>query len=289
MSTTDKEYKDITIVITSFKSQNKIRFCLNSINKQCSVINVENSNDQEYKQKIEEEFKNVECILTGENFGYGKANNIGLKKVKTKYALILNPDTELSSDALAGFIDLANTKKNFAIIGPGIYEKRNITSSETTLTATEFKEVMVTSVKGYAMFLNLAQFKDIGFFDENIFFFLEEIDLCRRLIKKNKEIYFSDLIKVYHEGGHSHDSSFDHEMELSRNWHWMWSTFYFNKKYNGFLISLLIIFPKLFSSIFKFLLFLIAGNNKKKEIYYHRFSGLINSIMGKTSWYRPKV
>ena len=87
--------KDITIVITSFKSENKIRNCLNSINKQCSVINVENSNDQEYKQKIEEEFKNVECILTGENFGYGKANNIGLKKVKTKYALILNPDTEL--------------------------------------------------------------------------------------------------------------------------------------------------------------------------------------------------
>ena len=38
---------------------------------------------------------NVECILTGKNFGYGKANNIGLKKVKTKYALILNPDTTL--------------------------------------------------------------------------------------------------------------------------------------------------------------------------------------------------
>ena len=53
MSTTDKEYKDITIVITSFKSENKIRFCLNSIDKQCSVINVENSNDQKYKQKID--------------------------------------------------------------------------------------------------------------------------------------------------------------------------------------------------------------------------------------------
>ena len=289
MSITYKEYKDITIVITSFKSENKIRFCLNSIDRQCKVINVENSSDQEYKKKIEEEFKNVECILTGENFGYGKANNIGLKKVKTKYALILNPDTELSNDALAGFISLANAKKNFAIIGPGIFEKRNTSSSVNTLTATTYKEVLVTSVKGYAMFLNLAQFKDIGFFDENIFFFLEEIDLCRRLIKKNKEIYFSDLIKVYHEGGHSHDSSFDHEMELSRNWHWMWSTFYFNRKHHGLIISLLIILPKLLSSIFKFLLFLIVRNNKKKEIYYHRFSGLINSIMGKSSWYRPKV
>ncbi len=51
MSITDKEYKDITIVITSFKSENKIRFCLNSINRQCKVINVENSSDQEYKKK----------------------------------------------------------------------------------------------------------------------------------------------------------------------------------------------------------------------------------------------
>ena len=41
--------KDITIVITSFKSEKKIRNCLNSIDKQCEVINVENSNNQDYK------------------------------------------------------------------------------------------------------------------------------------------------------------------------------------------------------------------------------------------------
>ena len=45
--------KDITIVITSFKSEKKIRSCLNSIDKQYNVINVENSNDQDYKEKIE--------------------------------------------------------------------------------------------------------------------------------------------------------------------------------------------------------------------------------------------
>jgi len=288
--------KDITIVITSFKSEKKIRNCLNSIDKQCEVINIENSNNEDYKRKIEEEFKNVKCILAGENLGYGKANNVGLKEVKTKYALILNPDTELSPDALTGFINLANVKKDFAIIGPGIVENKKISLSEEKLRTTTLKEEMVKSVKGYAMLLNLSQFKDIGFFDENIFFFLEEIDLCNRLIKKNKEIYLSPSIHVYHEGGHSHDfdhefdnSFFDHQMELSRNWHWMWSTFYFNKKHNGFLISLLIIVPKLLSSFLKFLLFFLMGNNKKKEIYYHRFSGLVNSIMGKSSWYRPKV
>ena len=75
--------KDITIVITSFKSEKKIRNCLNSIDGQYEVINVENSHNQDYKRKIEKEFKNVKCILTGENFGYGKANNSGLKEAKT--------------------------------------------------------------------------------------------------------------------------------------------------------------------------------------------------------------
>jgi len=78
-------------------------------------------------------------------------------------------------------------------------------------------------------------------------------------------------------------------MELSRNWHWMWSTFYYNKKYKGFIISLVIVFPKLISSILKFFIFLTLRKHEKKEIYYQRYSGLINSIIGRSSWYRPKV
>jgi len=274
--------KDITIVITSFKSEKKIRRCLNSIDKQCSVINVENSNNQDHKVNIEKDFDNVKCILSGENLGYGRGNNIGLKEVKTKYALILNPDAELFSETLKGFLNVAKEKPDFAIIGPGIVEDKK-KSLENRGAET------VKAVKGFAMFLNMSEFNEIGFFDENFFFFLEEIDLCTRLLKQNKKIYYCPRIPVYHEGGHSHDSSFNYQMELSRNWHWMWSTFYYNKKYKGFLISLVIIGPKLFSSIFKFLIFLTIRNKEKKEIYYQRFSGLTNSIMGKSSWYRPQI
>ena len=274
--------KDITIVITSFKSKNKIRNCLNSIDSQCEVINVENSSSQEHKSNIEREFKNVKCILSGDNLGYGKGNNIGLKEVKTKFALILNPDTEILKGTLEKFLDVAKQKPEFAILSPGIVEDKNKISNN--LDVKEVKEV-----KGFAMFINMSKFKDIGFFDENFFFFLEEIDLCTRLLKKNKKIYYCPQVSVQHEGGHSHDSSFDYQMELSRNWHWMWSTFYYNKKHKGFLISLIIFGPKIFSSIFKFLLFFTLRNKEKKEIYYQRFSGLMNSIMGKSSWYRPKV
>ena len=61
---------------------------------------------------------NVECILTNGNLGYGKANNIGLKKAKTKYCLVLNPDTIIEKNAIKNFFSRAKTIKDFSIIAP---------------------------------------------------------------------------------------------------------------------------------------------------------------------------
>ena len=96
-------------------------------------------------------------------------------------------------------------------------------------------------------------------------------------------------IEIKHQGGQSHDKSLNKEMELSRNWHWMWSSFNYHKKYKGFFISLFIMSPKLVSSIFKFLFYTLIFNKEKKDIYYQRYSGLVNAILGKNSWYRPEV
>ena len=139
------------------------------------------------------------------------------------------------------------------------------------------------------MFLNLSEFKDIGFFDEDFFFYFEEIDLCKRLVDRGKKIYLVPDIKINHDGGQSHEESINKEMELSRNWHWMWSTFNYHKKHKGFFVSFIIILPKLCSAAIKVLIYSLFNNKYKKEIYYHRLSGLINAIIGKRSWYRPKV
>ncbi len=275
---------DITVVITSFKSEEKIIGCLNSIDNQCKVILVENSNDTKIKEKIEKQFKNVDCILSGENLGYGKANNIGLKKVKSKYALILNPDASLNKNTLSNFLKLAEKYPQFSIIAPYKQEyKQEVFDIEKT------NLVKVKNVKGFAMFLNLKQFENIGYFDENFFIYFEEIDLCKRLTNSNKEIYLSSSIIINHDGAQSHNKSVNAEMELSRNWHWMWSTFYYHKKYRGFIISFFIILPKLTSAIFKMFLYLAINQKEKRKIYFQRFSGIMNSLMGKKSWYRPKV
>ena len=277
---------DITIVITSFRSKTKIKKCLNSIDKNCYVINVENSNDTEFKKNIEKEFTNVKCILTGKNLGYGRANNIGIRETKTKYALIINPDTELYPETLEALLLSAQEYPDFAIIAPNIIYAEKKTKVNYS---GKPKIHEATNVKGFAMFLNLSEFKDIGFFDESFFIYLEEIDLCRRLINKNKKIYWDSNIPIFHQGGQSHDNNVNYQMELSRNWHWMWSTFYYNKKYKGFLISFLRILPKMLSATIKIFIYFLIFNKEKREIYYQRLSGLFNAIVGKDSWYRPKV
>ena len=278
--------KDITIVITSFKSEEIIRNCLNSIDKQCKIIIVENSNDLGFKKKIEQEFSNVECILSGKNFGYGKANNLGLKKVKTKYSLILNPDTTLHDSTLEDFFKAINQVTEFAVMGPYIQEKKYANKK---INNKDSKPILVKNVKGFAMFLNMPEFQEIGFFDESFFIYFEEMDLCKRLVDCHKKIYLVPSIIINHVGAQSHNKAINKTMELSRNWHWMWSTFYYHKKHKGFFISFLIVLPKLSSAILKVVLYSLLLNKEKKEIYYCRYSGLINAIMGKASWYRPNV
>ena len=275
---------DLTIVINTFNSDEKIYSCLDSINQDYKILIIENSKNIKFKENIEKKYSNVVCELTGENLGYAKGNNLGLSKVKSSFALVLNPDTLIKKKSIDNFFNTALKYDDFAIIAPAVQEKKDFKISEKNNNVFE-----VESVKGFAMFLNLDKFKDVGFFDDNFFIYFEEIDLCRRLKQLNKKIYLDSSIKIDHMGGSSHNQSIDFEMELSRNWHWMWSTFYFHKKYSGFFYAVIKISSKFFSALTKVLFYSILLNNNKKKIYFQRLSGLFNSITGKKSWYRPNV
>ena len=278
-------YDKITIVINTFNSEDKIRQCLNSIHPNVKIIIIENSNNLSFKSQMEKEYSNVSCYLSGENLGYAKGNNLGLSKVKSEYVLILNPDASLEKNTLDRLLLTANNLKDFSIIGPAKQDEFS------NFDRYENKEdvFQVNTLKGFAMFLNLEQFSEIGFFDENFFIYLEEIDLCKRLKEKNKKIYLDKKVFINHLGGSSHNEKINYEMELSRNWHWMWSTFYYNKKHSGYFYSLIKVSGKLVSSLIKLIFYTLIFNKSKKKIYYQRLSGLFNSILGRDSWYRPKL
>ena len=284
--------QNLSIVIVTLRSGKVIDRCIKSIDKNLPIIVVENSDNFEFKNYLETNYKNVKCILSKENLGTGTGYNIGIRSSKTDYVYVINPDIILEANALDEIYSASKKLSDFSILSPissdknfpnyGIIKKK-INNKEENL------PFQVDYVDGFSILLNKKKFKGENYFDENFFMYLENDDLCRRVINDGGSIFIIPKAKINHLGAGAVDPKFSREVELSRNWHWMWSTFNYNKKYKGFFISFLLVLPKLLSSIIKVMIYSIIFNKEKKKIYYQRMSGLTNAIMGKRSWYRPKV
>jgi GT2 family glycosyltransferase len=139
------------------------------------------------------------------------------------------------------------------------------------------------------MLLNKKKFNNHLYFDENFFLYLENNDLCLRVSNEGGLIFIVPDAKIKHGGSKAVDPIFKNEVELSRNWHWMWSKFYFNKKNFGLFKALIECLPSYISSILKFIFYFFINNQNKKKIYYNRISGFYNAFINKSSWYRPKI
>jgi GT2 family glycosyltransferase len=248
--------KDLTIVFVSFYSKNLIEKPISQIDSNIPILVIENSLDHELKKSLEKKYSNVRVIIPVQNTGNGGGDNIGLRLAKTKFVLYLDIDVELSTPVLEKLYFFANKLNDFSIIGPGIeglkykenyYLKRNIYE----------KVHSMNFITGCALFFNMTALKEIGYYDENIFLYYEENDLYLRSLKKNYKIYLIEDAKIKHMGNQSTDLIKKEEIEINRNWHLMWSTFYFHKKHYGLLIAYKKTFLKLLSSSLKYLFFSI--------------------------------
>jgi len=287
--------QNLSIIIVTFKSDHVIHRCIGSIDKEIEIIIVDNSNNKKFKIDIEKKYKNVRCILSKKNLGMGAGNNLGIRYTDKDYALILNPDVILQKNTIDEIINASKKLDNFGVISPisdnqkypnyKFYNNENYKFNQTG----PFK---VKTVDGYSMLLNLKRLRNLSnfdFFDENFFLYLENDDFCKRLRLKNENIYIVPKSKIHHLGGEAVNPKYKYEIELSRNWHWMWSKFYFNKKHYGYLNAVLKIFKNFISAKIKFFFYLITFNKTKMKIYQMRLSGLFNSMIGKKSFYRPKL
>ncbi len=285
--------QNLSVIIVSYKSEYVIENCINSIDNEIEIIVIDNSDDDILKKKIESKYKNVKYILSEKNLGMGAGNNLGIKNVNKDFVLILNPDVTLKSNSIDEIFIASKEIDNFGIIAPlsnkDQYPNYILKKGHNFDPVKPFK---VKSVDGYAMILNLKKLKKIdnfNFFDENFFLYLENEDLCKRLIEKDEDIYVIPKSKIDHLGGKAVDPKYKNEIEYLRNWHWMWSKFYFNKKHYGYTIAVLKISKNLISAKIKFFYYLITLNTFKRKIYQMRLLGLISSMIGKNSYYRPKI
>jgi len=194
--------KKTTVVTVTYKSEDVIESFLDRIKNEFKIIVVENSNNIEFKKKLEKKYKNLKCILTGSNIGWAKANNIGLKEINTKYSLIINPDTIINNKTIFKIENRAELIKKFAVISPvydqifkflnNQYDKFDLNK----LSNDNYNLIKTNYVNGNCLFVKMKDIKSINYLDENFFFFFEEMDLCKRLTKLKKKFIFSKIFQL---------------------------------------------------------------------------------------------
>lgn len=299
-----KSIEELTIVIVTYKTSEKVIIdCLKSIDQNVKVLIIENSNHFIHEKIVSSNFTNVEVKCTGDNLGYGKGNNFGLKLVKTSYALILNPDVICDKDFFDNIVDVTNEPDDFTLIGcqylndkvfmpAGFFDKRKNSEFKDNFIINEVETLSkVEWVTGCSMLVNLKKFKEKEIFDNNFFLYFEEIDLCKSIIDKGENIFTSQKLKIHHLGFKSSiDGNTNNEINLNklREWHWMWSSFYYYKKNYNYLYAVYQMIGKLIKSLIKLSFYAVTLQKNKKDKYLYRFLGLFNSILNKPSNFRAK-
>ena len=282
------DLKEITFIIVSYKAKKIIYNCINSLPKFSKKIVVENSYDRDLKSDLESKYDNIEVILN-ENQGMGASNNIGIKKTATKYAFVLNPDVVFKENTFLNLVEAVKNIDNFSIISP-VNEDKSFPNyrikNNYPIINDNIMEVDI--IDGFSMLINKTKFEDQIYFDENFFLYLENTDLCMRQKSKEEKIYIIKNSEIKHIGSYTTKLDQSNNLEYIRNWHWMWSKFYFNKKHYGYIIALLKTFNNLASASLKYLFYSLTFNRHKRTIYKMRILGLVNSMIGKKSYLRPK-
>ena len=103
---------------------------------------------------------------------------------------------------------------------------------------------------------------------------------------KSQKIFVCNNAQIKHLGAKS--SNIGAEYDRVRNWHWIWSKFYFNKKHHGYLIAIISGLPSFISALAKFCIYYFI-NKKKRDTYFYRMFGFISALIGRDSFLRPNL
>lgn len=103
--------KDVSIIIVNYNTLHVLQPCIDSIERHTSGVNyeiivVDNGSTDGSHEALSHDTR-IKYLPTGENLGFGKANNYGLREATGKYIFFLNSDTLLLNNAIKMLLDFA--------------------------------------------------------------------------------------------------------------------------------------------------------------------------------------
>lgn len=255
---------NVTVLTVTHNSESVIKKFLRSLNLNINLVVVDNESRDKTRSILEKSpHKFKKLIFNKKGLGFGRAANIGFKNIKTKYILLINPDTEIDFISISKLYEKAKIYPNAAIIAPLHRNYKGevhvpvrpffFNKQKDLLKLRNFcGDCSVEYLSGAVMFLDRKKIEKIGFFDENIFLYYEDDDLCIKSRENGFEnILVSKVIVDHFAGGSIGPPTISNQWE--KYFHMNFSRCYIQKKYFGNLSSIKISVYIILKSFIKFL------------------------------------
>lgn len=233
--------KNLTIAILNYNSGEYLKKCLDSIKNvedeaNISVVAIDNNSTDDSFKNVLNKFKNVKLVQNGENVGFSKGYNPTLKKTKSEFILLLNPDCLLEKGVIKKTLEDFETLEKVGAVTTKIL----LPDGKIDLTAhrgfpTPFASLMyafkndrwyhlthklsnevheVDSVAGAFLLTKKHILEEVGFLDPRFFLYGEDIDLCLRIKNKGYKIIYDPTVSITHYKGISSGLK-KHSQEIS--------------------------------------------------------------------------
>jgi len=231
---------DISVVIVNYNSEAVITDCIEPLRALENIYIVDNGSDKKSIDFIKVDFPDIPLIENKENLGYGRGFNVGLALVKTKYVLTINPDARFSMADLESLHHAAETYPEVGIIAPLLDVPRMgvetwvMGPNELNHQRAEFvPEGPFCSwfVAGAVCLYRTSAMLEIGGFDDNIFLYNEDVDLCLRMHRAGYSLIYIAALVAFHINSASAPQT--DKLHWRKDWNFAWGHLYILNKYSG--------------------------------------------------------
>lgn len=254
-------YNDITVVVILYNTPLKKIINLKQY-ENFKLIILEQGSSTTSKKKIKEilGFK-FQYYYSKKNLGLAKGINFLIKKTKTKYCLITEPDVFIEPKSIIKLKKTILFNKNYLLVGPSYNKKLILKKSKIT------KNIDLSCV-----FFETKKLIKFNFYDENFFFFWTDIDLIKRVNNSNFKMVIAKNSFAKHNMSSSSDTLIN--VNYLRDKSFKYGELIFDYKYNN--LRFLKISRQLFQNLLSVILNLILFNQKKiiRNIGYT--AGIVN-------------
>ena len=219
----------VAVAILNYNGKSFLEKFLPSVcmySKEASIYVIDNCSTDASVEFLKSAYPSVNLIQNESNGGFAEGYNEGLKHIEAEYYVLLNSDIEVTENWIKPCIDLLDSDKTIAALQPKILAEHEKDQFEHAGAAGGFLDknffpfcrgrifsnvekdigqynnnIEIFWATGACMFIRSKAYHEMNGLDSDFFAHMEEIDLCWRLKRSNKKIYYCGQSTVYHVGG----------------------------------------------------------------------------------------